>query len=144
MKKLSFFVTCTIILFTACSNNTGKLNVNNYEHVNLEAYTEPTHDFEIGDYKKVNSLTLLNEKGSSYEIEAFLIEDYFDENDEHIESNLLYSDLETGDKTVTVKEPLTIFLNEDMETDFLFSKTLTSSEQEELKEHLLKVYDEHF
>lgn len=74
---------------------------------------------------------------------VFLIEDYFDENDEHIETWLIYSDLEGRDSTVTVTEPKTIFL-EDLDFELLYDKTLSLTEEEELKEHLLKIYDEHF
>ncbi len=74
---------------------------------------------------------------------VFLIEDYFDENDEHIETKLIYSDLEGGDSTVTVAEPKTIFL-EDLDFELLYDKTLSSTEKEKLTEHLRKIYDEHF
>mgnify|MGYP001342026264 CR=1 FL=1 len=142
MRRAFLFLLLMMIFLTACTDK-NPLNVHKYDTVHIEAYLVPTFEDEIGHYKKINSLTLMNEYITGRDVVIFLIEDYYDENDEHIITWLIYSDLEGGDGKVTVAEPKTIFLD-DVNFELFYDKVLSSTEKEELTEHLRKIYDEHF
>lgn len=134
-----------LLMISACGtgNADRPLNIEKYDQVLGEAYLIQAFDHEIGHYKKVNSLTLMNVKQSGIEVEAFLIEDFYDENEQYIKTKLLYSETKKGDIEVWVEEPMTIYL-EDEGFNMDLTKELTGNEQEQLIDYLIQTYEEHF
>ncbi|MGM8214719.1 hypothetical protein ACLIA0_03990 [Bacillaceae bacterium W0354] len=137
MKK-RYIVMLLVFMMAGCGKDS--INLDDYNRVLAEAFVTRTHEYEDG-YKKVNSLLLMGGKSSG--VEAVLIEDFYDKNNNYIKTKLLYSELEKGDLEVWVDEPKTLYLESIGFTNTMSNKNLSDEEQKELTDYLIKIYEDH-
>ncbi|WP_188207936.1 hypothetical protein [Alkalibacillus aidingensis] len=94
---------------------------------------------EESTYAKINSYTMTFGEGDDLRVEAYLIEDFYDENDHYLETHLTHSTTEDGDDVEVVNEPHAILLDD--ETDIHQSIDLSESEQEQVLQHIEQIFD---
>lgn len=142
----SLLMASIIVLLAGCgTNNTSGTNEENEEKTEkIEAYIAETVSHEEGDYKLVNSQIILSGSGENIKVEARIIEDFFNEEGDHIKTRLLHSTAQNGDEEVFIDEPMTILLKNEPPENGVVSEELSTQEKAEIKNHILKVFEDKF
>jgi hypothetical protein len=135
-------LTFTMFLFgCGTDNSSGSYEEKVDKTEKIEAFSIETVSYEEGDYKLVNSFTILSGTGSNLKVEVRKIEDFYDNEGNYIKTRLLHSTTKDGDHEVFVEEPLTILLENQ---PIGAVKELSSHDKEAVKEHILAIFDKKF
>ncbi|MBB6454949.1 hypothetical protein HNQ94_003438 [Salirhabdus euzebyi] len=148
MKEIIKYLVIVLIiaLLVGCVVNQNSTNSVNEEEKTekVEAYKAETVSHEEGDYKLVNSQISMFGTGENLKVEARLIEDFYDKEGNYIKTRLLHSTTQNGDEEVYIDEPMTIILSEQFGENEPMANELTEQEKEDIKEHILELFNSNF
>jgi uncharacterized protein YcfL len=142
------FIVLAMLMLIGCGTKSNPVTKENDEEKveKIEAFVANTLPYEEGDYKLVNSQTIMYGSGENLKVEARIVEDFFDKDGKYIKTRLRYSSTEKGgeDEVVFVDEPMTILLNNQHPQSSLTVKDLNDQEKEDVKDSILKIFKTEF
>ena len=145
--KLLTFCLFSIYLLSACSN------AEKYQHI--EVFMIETSEqnnegiFEKTGYKKINSITTIEEGKNHIKTDIKAVEDFYDIDGKYIKTAILHYTYEKSkvtlvekgeDKKGELQEPSTILIRE-TNVDYFQLDNMTDEEKEKVKEHVLSFMD---
>jgi hypothetical protein len=144
MRQIKYFILAltTILFLIGCGaeNNSVSVEKNEEKTEKIEAFIAKSLPYEEGDYKLVNSQTILYGTGENLKVEARIIEDFFDKEGNYIKTRLLYSTTKNGDEELYIEKPMTVLLINKYPEISPMVKELNTRDKEEVKGNILEVF----